>query len=414
MTQCGHHVPCQPGPGPPPSSPRSSPGVPLCVAGAGPRAGSSQSGENQRRPAHPHLSTPDSPARCPGGTGCLPSPSLGSAAGSGPGLPHSLRTGAGSQGTHHLLHAHRVGGLEGHRGHILLPWLPSGISPASTPRPIVSLKISYEGRTPRRPQMPGLPECTERTPWHGMWSPESRGLGQARHRSPFPTRRYPQPPTSRSALHRGESSSGRFHSQPPASTPGPQDCPPPNLLGSEHHDDSGHPPHCQLWAHSRGTGVSHLLSEPEERTPRPELPLTPLPPRRTGPAQDPERGGRKDGDQVSGHPLTEGPPECWGSSNLQGSTPCLGSPGCPGPGRRSGGRRPRSASPTLCPGHDSQLKSTLVGPEAPISCSPPENQTKRHDEGRVRGPLTSDQWRRDTGLCSTSNSQPARQQGKAG
>ena len=81
----------------------------------------------------------------------------------------------------------------------------------------------------------------------------------------------------------------------------PRTAPPPNLLGSGHHDDSGHPPHCQLWAHSRDTGVSHLLSEPEERIPRPELPLTPLPPRRTGPAQDPERGGRKDGDQVSGH-----------------------------------------------------------------------------------------------------------------
>ena len=37
-----------------------------------------------------------------------------------------------------------------------------------------------------------------------------------------------------------------------------------------------------------------------------------------------------------------------------------GSPMSPGPGRRARGRRPRAPSPTLCPGHYSQLQSTLV------------------------------------------------------
>ena len=47
------------------------------------------------QPSAPRSGAPHSPARYPEGMGCPPSPSPGSAAGSGPGLPHSLRTRAG-------------------------------------------------------------------------------------------------------------------------------------------------------------------------------------------------------------------------------------------------------------------------------------------------------------------------------
>lgn len=155
----------------------------------------------------------------------------------------------------------------------------------------------------------------------------------------------PQPPTSRPALHRWESSSGRSQRQPPASPPGPHDGPH-DRLGSEH---CGHPPHRQLWAHSRGTGISHPLSELGERIPSPEQLLALLPPRQTGPARDPESGG-KDGPQISGHPLMEGPPECWVSGNFQGPVLPV-QPQMPRAREEDQRQEPQVCSPALCPGH---------------------------------------------------------------
>lgn len=112
-----------------------------------------QQGPGPRRPAlllagppqHPH-----SPARCPEERGCPPSPSLGSAAGSGPGLPHSLRTGAGGQSTHHHPHPPRQE-PRGSQTATSQPWggnVPtppsSGTRPGSAPKPIISLKIGIE------------------------------------------------------------------------------------------------------------------------------------------------------------------------------------------------------------------------------------------------------------------------------
>lgn len=93
--------------------------------GAGHHRGASVLEDQVPATAGPPQSTPNLPARCPGGTGCPPSPSLGSAAGSGPGLPHSLRTGADGQGTYHLPHLHPAG-LRGlrwiHHTHPRLIW----------------------------------------------------------------------------------------------------------------------------------------------------------------------------------------------------------------------------------------------------------------------------------------------------
>lgn len=95
-------------------------------------------------PRHPQPSAPDpgaphSPARCPGGTGCPPSPSPGSAAGSGPGLPHSLKTGVGVR-TPPEPHTPTRQEPRGCKRR-LLTHLPSpGTRPAPAPRPTVSLK----------------------------------------------------------------------------------------------------------------------------------------------------------------------------------------------------------------------------------------------------------------------------------
>ena len=95
-------------------------------------------------PRHPQPSAPDpgaphSPAQCPGGTGCPPSPSQGSAAGSGPGLPHSLKTGVGVR-TPPEPHTPTRQEPRGCKRR-LLTHLPSpGTRPAPAPRPTVSLK----------------------------------------------------------------------------------------------------------------------------------------------------------------------------------------------------------------------------------------------------------------------------------
>lgn len=64
--------------------------------------------------------------------------------------------------------------------------------------------------------------------------------------------------------------------------------------------------------------------------------------------------------------------------------------------------------------HHSQLWATWVESEALASCSPPRAKLGGNDEGPVRGPLTpQDQQMMDTGLCPTSSSHPAWQQGQA-
>ena len=122
---------------------------------------------------------PHSPARCPGGTGCPPSPSLGSAAGSGPGLPHSLRTGAGVRAPP-TSHTRTRSGASRVRVETSHPSWPSrGTRPVPAPKPMVSLKTVLCGGAARQPQTPGPPEGVERSPCCGAGVPASLWLGQA-------------------------------------------------------------------------------------------------------------------------------------------------------------------------------------------------------------------------------------------